>query len=300
MFNRYFVIHIHMKIRRECVSCLLQRTIFECNLVRKEKADKVVKEVCGVFYKHYSPNAISAELATHVHKKAYEIIGSNDPYYDLKKKSNDVALSLRDTAEKIIETSDDMLKTAIVVSIVGNLLDFGIRTSIGEPEDIKKKFNDFVREGLGHDDSEKIKKYLGENKKIIYFTDNAGEIIFDALLMKIIKSYGCHLAVVVRGEPVLTDATYEDAIFAGIDKIADELWDTGGFAVGVNFRILPKKVLNYMKNCDLIISKGMANFESFSDTDWKPIIHLLRAKCQPVANAMNVIINTNVAKLYDT
>ena len=107
-----------------------------------------------------------------------------------------------------------------------------------------------------------------------------------------------HLTLVVKGEHILSDATMEDAISLGFDQIVDEILSTGCFAVGVDFNKLPEKVKERLEQADIILCKGMANYEAFSETDYRPIAYLLRTKCTAIANSMNLSININAVKLY--
>ena len=108
-----------------------------------------------------------------------------------------------------------------------------------------------------------------------------------------------HLTLVVKGEDVLSDATMKDAVEFGLDNVVDEILTTGCFAVGVDFKNLPKKVLKLIDSTNLIICKGMANYEAFSETNYKPIAYLMRTKCSAIARSIGVAQNINVIKLYD-
>jgi uncharacterized protein with ATP-grasp and redox domains len=228
-----------MKIRAECVPCLLGRTLYETYLIDSSKDLKVMEEACRIISTYDLNDTCSAVIATEVHGATYKILGTEDPYKSLKNRCNQIALSLLPKAEKLIETSEDRLK------------------------------------------------------------NNCGEIVFDKLLCKEIKKFDVHLTLVVRGEPILTDATLEDAHEFGLDKIVDRVLTTGCFAVGVDFENMPKDLLNALESADLIISKGMANYETFSETDYRPIAHFLRTKCVPVAEDMGLKTNINVVKIYE-
>lgn len=288
-----------MKIRAECVPCLLGRTLYETYLIDSSKALKVMEEACRIISTYDLNDTCSAVMATEVHGATYKILGTEDPYKSLKNRCNQIALSLLPKAKKIIETSEDRLKSAMICSIIGNVLDFGISSSPENPEKLIEEFDKLYSEGLGVDDTNKVKNYLKKGRKILYFTDNCGEIVFDRLLCKEIKKFDVHLTLVVRGEPILTDATLEDAHEFGLDKTVDRVLTTGCFAVGVDFKQMPKNLLTALKSTDLIISKGMANYETFSETDYRPIAHFLRTKCEPVAEDMGLKTNMNVVKIYE-
>ncbi|ODS39330.1 MAG: hypothetical protein A7315_11230 [Candidatus Altiarchaeales archaeon WOR_SM1_79] len=286
-----------MKIHPKCVPCLLGRTLYETNLIDPSKALKVIEEACKIISKYNLKDTCSAVVATEVHDATYSILGTRDPYKELKKSCNQTALALLPKAEKIIEEAQDKLKSAILCSIVGNVLDFGISSSPDNPERLIEEFDRLYSDGLGTDDTDKIKTYLEKGGKVLYFTDNCGEIVFDKLLCRELKKFDIHLTLVVRGEPILTDATIEDAHEFEFDKVVNQLLTTGCYAVGVDFDHLPKNLKQALDSADLIISKGMANYETFSETNYRPIAYLLRTKCEPVAKDMGLRTNINVVKV---
>ena len=288
-----------MKIQASCIPCLLNRTLYETDLIDSSLALKVMEEACRIIGKYDLKDTCSAEVATEVHQATYFILGTKDPYKIIKNRCNQTALSLLPKAEKLIESSDDRLKSAILCSIIGNVLDFGIPSSPESPEKLVEQFDNLISEGLDVDDTEKIRAYLEKGGNILYFTDNCGEIVFDRLLCREIKNFDIHLGLVVRGEPILTDATIEDVHEFGLDEVVDEVLTTGCFAVGVDFNNMGEDLKKALENADLIISKGMGNYETFSETDYRPIAHLLRTKCEPVAFAMGLKKNINVVNIYE-
>ena len=292
-----------MKIQTQCIPCLLKRIIFETELNTNNPnlKKKVIRNACEILAKNYDHNINSAELATKVHKIVYETLQNNDPYKNLKQQSNEISLSLIPQIKKMIKESKDPLKMSILCSIIGNNLDFGIDGASSEPNDLRKIFKKSIKNGLDYDDTQKFKNILNNSKKILFFSDNCGEIVFDKILCQELKKYnpGLHLTLIVKGEPILSDATMKDAEDLGFIKVVDEILNTGCFAVGVDFDKMPIKLEKKLKNADLIICKGMANYESFSDTNYKPIVYLLRTKCDSIANSMNLPININAVKLYN-
>lgn len=291
-----------MKIQTQCIPCLLKRIIFETEINTRDPnlKNKVIRNACEVLSKYYQHNINSAEIATKVHKIAYETLKNKDPYQKLKQQSNKIALSLTPQIKKMINESKDRLKMSILCSIVGNNLDFGIDGASSHPNDLKKIFKKSIKEGLEYDDTEKFKKILKNSKNIIFFADNCGEIVFDKILCQELKKYkpDINLSLVVKGEPILSDATIKDAEDLDFIKVVDEILTTGCFAVGVDFNKIPINLEKKLENADLIICKGMANYESFSDTNYKPIIYFLKTKCNSIATSMNLPININAVKLY--
>lgn len=291
-----------MKIHTECVPCLLKRIIFETEQSTDDPAVKTntIRNACKLLSELYDPNECSATIATKIHKLIYELLGDDDPYKILKQRSNEVALSLVPQVETLIKKADDPLKMSILCAIVGNTMDFGIAGGSSHPERLKEIFNQLIAEGISYDDTEKLKTLLARSSKIMLFTDNCGEIVFDKILCHQLKRFNpdLHLTVVVKGEHVLSDATIHDAEQLRFHEVADDILTTGCFAVGVDFTRLPSEVKQCLTETDLIICKGMANYEAFSETNYRPIAYLLRTKCNPIASSMKLPQNINAVKLY--
>jgi len=287
-----------MQITPMCVPCLLKRVTFEAELVDRTKVARALKAACKVFGEQYTGNEVSAEIATEVHRAAYRALGCKDPYQKVKRQSNEVAKSLLPKARKILARSRDKLTTAMRLSIIGNILDFGIGMKYHGPKDLIKHFDSLYTDGLGHNDIPKFKHLLKKGARVVYFTDNCGEVIFDGLLFEVLRDMGVKVTVVAKGEPILTDATVKDIERYGIDKLVDEVLDTGTFAVGVDLKRMPSKVRQRLREAALIISKGMANYESFSDSNIHPIVHMLRTKCIPVAESMGMPKDISVIAYY--
>ena len=288
-----------MQFAPECVPCLLNRVLFEVQLVAPEKAQEAMEESLHIMSSEYPKDMNSAALATKVHDRAYAISGSKDPYTDLKKRSDVAAELIFPRARRIVEEAEDRLQAATLCAIAGNVLDFGIDVGFERPEELGKKFDQLVVEGLTINDLPRTKKILKRSKKVLYLLDNCGESVFDRLLVNEIKAYGPKVWGVVKGAPILTDVTMEDAKRARLDECFDRLLTTGSFAVGLDRKKIGRELKRELESADLIVSKGMANFESLSDEGLRPIIYLMRAKCAPVARSIGAKRNDNVAKLYE-
>jgi len=307
--NRYTLIETFvtpfdvMKIQDACIPCLMKRILFE---IRQSSLDDTVKtkalrSAASCLSKTYDPNGCSAVIATKIHKAVYTALDDQDPYRVLKKRSNEIATTLLPTVEKMVKDSKDPLYTSMLCAIIGNMLDFGIEGASSQPEMLLDVFEDAIQQGIGYDDYPKIRKLLETSHHLLFFTDNCGEIAFDKILIRELRYEFPRLKVslIVKGEPVLSDATMKDAMEFGFETVVDEILTTGCFAVGVDFNHLPALVKNRLAEADIIVCKGMANYESFSETSYRPILYLLRSKCQPIADSMNVPVNSNIIKLYN-
>jgi uncharacterized protein with ATP-grasp and redox domains len=287
-----------VRVSPECVPCLLRRAIYEARLVDERKVPAAIRTACGVFARRYRPDRVSARLATEVHRAVYRALGTDDPYREMKRRSNRAMLELFPSAQRLVVSSKDPLRTAILSSIAGNILDFGIRTDISGPEDLKRRFRGIVDQGLAINDLSKLRPLLKNGSNVLFFADNCGEIVLDRLVWRELRKKGVSLTLVVKGEPILTDATMSDVEELGLAREVDAVRDTGSFAVGVDFERIPEDLRRSLRGCDLILSKGMANFESFSSARWRPIAHLMRTKCAPVAAATGSPVDRNIVKLW--
>jgi len=287
-----------MQFASECVPCLLNRVLYEVQLVAPDKAEEAMAESLHVLSSDFPKGMNSAKLATLVHERAYAIIGSKDPYADLKRRSDVAAEAVFPKARKMVEEAGDRLEMAVRVAIVGNVLDFGIDVGFERPEELVKSFDMLMREGLRINDLDQARKLMRKGGKVLYLLDNCGESVLDRLLVQEIKRLGPKVIGVVKGEPILTDVTMEDAQRAHLDKVFDELLSTGSFAVGIDVDKIGPRLKNELEEADLIVSKGMANFESLSDEPYRPVLFLLRGKCEPVSRLIGAKRGDNVAKLW--
>ena len=288
-----------MRMSTECVPCLIRRVLFEAEEANNSKSVEAVQNASRMLGELFGDGVCSATVATQVHRETYRILGTDDPYKALKRKSNEIALELYPIAERFVNRSRNPLRDAFLCAVVGNVLDFGIGTGFDHPETLKKEFRNLLGEGLGHDDTPKIRSLLKSSEKIIYLADNCGEIVLDRLALRELRKFDIDLTVVIKEEPILTDATKKDISGLGLERLADRIVEAPGFAVGLDLESLKGPFGKTMRSADLIIAKGMANFESLSETNLFPIAYLLRTKCTPVAKAMGLPKDINAVKLFE-
>lgn len=287
-----------MDFSAECAPCLLRRILFQTRLVDPSREEEVMSSCLRLLAEEWGPGVNSASLATKAHRLCYDVLGVEDPYADLKEESNRVALSLLPRAEQLIERSEDRLKTACLVAIAGNVMDFGIG-GYEHPEELRHMFDKLVSEEPEPNDLDLMREHLMTAKKVVYLFDNCGEIVLDVPLLRELKGMGLRITGVVKGEPIITDATWDDLSTSGADKVLDERLTTGAFAIGLDLSRAPKALKDAFERADLVIAKGMANFEALSGTEVRPIVHLLRSKCQPVASAIGARKDRNVIRLFE-
>ncbi|HDD60258.1 MAG: hypothetical protein DRN35_00755 [Thermoplasmata archaeon] len=293
-----------MKVDPQCVPCLLGRILYEVKLAGggKDVQKKVIKRALEIMSKGFSEKVASVELATEVHRETYSLLGDDDPYREVKRRSTAVAKELLPLAENYYREAEDRLTAAGTLAVVGNLLDFGIMDAITGPEVLKENFRKYVSEGLHVNHLRRAEKLLLESKDrtVIYFTDNAGEVVFDRFLIEEFKNRGAKVFLVPKGVPILTDATVEDLQEADLLEMVDGIYKTSTFYVGVEIEKMDEKLKKAMEEAALIVYKGMANYEAVSEPEgyrYRPRMFIMKAKCEPVASSLGVKKGENVALL---
>ena len=233
------------------------------------------------------------ELGTNVHRIVKRITGNEDPYKRLKEKCNTMASKLYPKLEPTVKNSKDPLLTAAKIAIAGNTIDFGPRMEINLRQAVEKMLGG----ELVINDMERLKKSALESKNILYLADNAGETFFDRTLIEELEKQNINVTYVVKGAPILNDATFRDAEMAGIDGVANVV-STGTDCVGVLFNECSKEFLKEFENSRLVISKGQGNYESLNDVKNKEIFFLLKIKCPIIAEDIGAKTGSIVLKRF--
>jgi uncharacterized protein with ATP-grasp and redox domains len=224
-------------------------------------------------------NATPPEIAQQVYRVVYEITGIHDPYLAAKKSANKSALSLYPRMKDIVDYSNDNLETACKLAIAGNAIDLGAQAEFGSIYSI-------IEDSLGYQlDQEQYRKFregVGQSSLILYLADNAGEIVFDRILIEqLLKMKKLKIVFVVREKPIINDATLDDALQVGLDKVATII-SNGSDAPATILSQCSPKMLRYYRAADLIISKGQGNYESLSGRS-ENIFFLFKVKCRVIA-----------------
>ena len=291
-----------MKIDPGCPHCLLARVHYEAQLSTddKELQHRAIQAGIDILKEGYGPGVSSGLVATLLHRKAYEILNDNDPYFEVKQQSNKAAKRVLPFAHSLIHEDDpdtkELFKRAVLASVIGNYFDFGVLGFNVTVDMFDRTFTELFERGLDVDDTPGM---LGMLDDVVYIADNCGEIVLDTLVFDVIRKMGGKVTLVVRGGPILTDVTMEDVRTLGIDKKVDRVLTTGSNAIGVCFEEAPDELLKAFDSASLIISKGMANYETLSERTLRPIAYLLRTKCESVAQDMGLEVGYSVAKLLE-
>ena len=268
-----------MKTFLDCIPCFVRQALDSARLATDDEQihEKVVREVLRLSA-DLDMSQSPPEMGQKIHRLIRSLVGSDDPYYRVKKQFNSLALKLYPDLRKQIISSNDQFETAVRLAIAGNIIDFGVKSSLSESE-VKKTINDSLSSYLDPEQVLNFKNAVIEAEKILYLADNAGEIVFDHLLIEQLPIE--KITVVVKGSPVINDATIDDANVVGLGRIV-EVIDNGSDGPGTILETCSQSFRNRFEDADLIIAKGQGNYETLSDLD-KNIFFILKAKCPVIA-----------------
>ncbi len=278
-----------MKMQNDCLPCIARGSLDAARLATDDEGlqRKVVKKVLKELIT-FDLNSPPPLMALFISRTVKEITGVSDPYYRIKKKYNDFALGLLPLLEKkALDSSFDM---ALRLCIAGNIIDFGTHARVG-----RQKVLDTIDEALVMEingEGEVFEKACEKARNILWIADNAGEIVFDRLLL---QKLDCRKIIyAVRGGPAQNDATLEDAEYAGVTGMVKVI-DTGAAIPGVILEYCSEGFRKVYEKADMIIAKGQGNFETLDPLDNR-IFFLFKAKCQVVADHAGCRLNDMVIK----
>jgi hypothetical protein len=210
-----------------------------------------------------------------------------DPFRDLKEESIRKALSLYPELTEMVKASKDPLRTAVMLAIIGNVIDFGANPEFRLEREIERG----LAQKPAIDHYEDLRNHMDHAREILYMGDNAGETVFDRVL---IETMGKPVTFVVRESPIINDAVKEDAVKSGLDEVATII-SSGCDAPGTVLSRCSAAFVDRFERADLVISKGQGNYETLS-REKGPIFHLLKAKCPVIAQDLGVKVGDTVIK----
>ena len=278
-----------MKTYLDCLPCFMSQALRAGRMATKD--EKKIKELLnsvGCMIKDIPLDSTPPETGDLIYQKVREITGVDDPYKKIKESNINEALALYPKLKQVVNNSDNRLLTAIRIAIAGNVIDFGVRKEFNILEDVEK----ILCQEFAILDFEELSYQLNNAKSILYLGDNSGESVFDKIL---IQELGKPVTYVVREIPVINDVTFEDAISSGLDDVA-EIISSGSSAPGTILNLCNDDFLYRFNNADMIISKGQGNYEGISNVD-RSVFFLLKAKCNVIANNLDVKENDIVLKM---
>ncbi|MDD3297039.1 MAG: ARMT1-like domain-containing protein [Candidatus Omnitrophica bacterium] len=291
-----------MKTFLDCIPCFFRQALETSRMVGAgKKKQKAILDKIAAVLPQFSLQASPPEMAREINILISKITGNKDPYREIKKKSNQLALRIYPDLKSKVFHSNDRLLTAVELAIAGNIIDYGVKNSLNVSEELKKILSQekkaIKKEKKSIFDYAKFKRTVIKAENILYLADNAGETVFDRVLIEEIKSMdkSKNIIYAVKASPVINDALLQDAVFCGIDKLATII-SSGSNAPGTVLSLCTKSFLGLYRKADMVISKGQGNFEALSGAR-RPIFFLFMAKCPVIAEYANCNLG-DIALLY--
>jgi len=276
-----------MKTYLECIPCFFKQAL---DVSRFSGADvqtqrQIMNDVARAFLT-FRLEASPPEMGGIIHHIVKRHTGLMDPYIDLKQNSNKLAFAAYDRMKAICDDSRNRLLTGIELAIAGNIIDFAIKTSL----DIDAELDRIIH-GMGNGENrerdffhiDQFREVFSNARNILYLADNAGETVFDRVLIEELKRENPKVEIIyaVKETPIINDALMEDAEYCGIPDIAHVI-TSGSQVPGTILSQCSDSFRTIFYNADMVISKGQGNFEGLSDAD-RTIFFLLLTKCPVIA-----------------
>ena len=277
-----------MQTYLDCYPCFLRQSIEAARMAGATDAQQR-DVVLGIMERlaQITPGTTPPEMGIEIHRLIREITGNPDPYQQVKHEATQKALRLLPKMRAKLNKSENKLETAIRLSIAGNIIDFGLNQTYDLWEEVER----VLAQDFAINDIKLLCERLDEVDSILFLGDNAGETVFDRLLIETLLK---PVTYVVRGGPVLNDATVDDVIAAGIDQVADVI-DSGLQAPGTILARSSGAFQDVFSRAELIFSKGMGNYETLS-TVKAPVFFLLQVKCPVIARDIHAPVGSTVVK----
>jgi damage-control phosphatase, subfamily I len=285
-----------MLLKPDCIPCVLNMSI---SVLRRLPLDEdtvknLYTEILEIpSLQGRSWNTTSVHVIEEVMKKIHRTLNDRDPFASEKDRQNRVVEALYPQLKSWVESSTNPLYTAAKLAILGNAIDFMVPQNT---LDIEKSIKEKLDFPLDQKEFERFEDNLRNSKRVLYFADNCGEIVFDRLFMETVKKLlDIQFVLVVKSVPAMNDVTWKEAHDVGMDGLATVI--ENGIQGPVPGTILARcsdTVKEWMGKADLFISKGGGNFDTLDEEKEafpKPIVFMLLSKCHPYFKTFGVEVN---------
>ena len=280
-----------MHLEPECIPCLFNQVLRAFRLLKPNISREIIIDTQKKLMEYLISFDLEKRASPIIGKVAYnlvaEALGVSDPYASIKKQYNQLALQFYTEAKKIVNRAKDPLFEAIIVAALGNTIDLGTNHKIDFIHDIKN----FTPDKLAINDYDTFKQSLLDTGHLLILLDNAGEIVFDKLLVEtMFKTFpDLEITCSVRSAPIINDATLEDAKFVGLTDLVQVIEASGTPGIDIPTTTDEFKKQFFLKD-GVILSKGQGNFESLYGMEIpnKEVYYLLKAKCSLMERLFSV------------
>lgn len=278
-----------MEAHLDCYPCFARQALDAARMATSdEELQLEVLQKVATLMGRLPPDATPVDMGFAIHRTVREVTGHPDPYREVKKEYNDRGLALLPRLRGVVRNSPDRLLAAVKVAAVGNTIDFGADPGF----DLDRSLEEGLSADLVSSDIDLFARRLAQVESILYVGDNAGEIAFDKILVEELARAGLPVTFVVRGEPIINDATFEDAIYVGMDELA-EVVSSGVGSPGTLLSRSSREFQESFSRAELVLSKGQGNYEGLSG-EGGPVFFLLKVKCPVVAEDLGAELGSLV------
>lgn len=251
-----------MKLNSYCMLCTINRqgekiAHLADETVRTAYMKAVFKLIAEADVEESSP-----EITAKIHKLYESFFGKDNDYTEINRFYNELMLGCEDQISKKIYEKQDTLLEAVKYARTGNYIDFSALKTV-DNERLMQLIADTEKEVIDQKEYTYFCDDLQKAERVVYITDNSGEIVLDKLLIQNIKEKFPHIemTVIVRGGPAINDATIEDAKMTGLTDIVHVIGNGAGVA-GTPLNVISDEAKEKMEQADVVISKGQGNFET--------------------------------------
>ena len=297
-----------MKTKPECINCIISDLwgAIKAEIRDEDTQYAIINKSLSFLGDSFSKDKVPSFFITQVHRIFKEVSGIRVPFKEIRQMSNQVGLMI---ARKVSSQAKKLKGFALFSylvdwAIAGNYVDFRtVGTGYDFPvEELERRFLGCIKQGIQVDEKEKIYQRVKKAKKIVYIHDNVGEIALDKLLVSNLREYCPEVISAVRGGPITSDATREDAIQVGLKEAASRVILAGPDTLGISFEEMSKELKEDIEEADLIITKGQANFYVMSEESKRlkaDVVCLFRTKCQVVSSIFGYKEEINLVTILE-
>ncbi len=281
-----------MSIRSECLSCILRMQLEKIPIGCMEEEKLLYKQRVLKVLSEAKVSESAPLLIKRINDIQTELFGNSTDYTEIKRFYNNYVSEKQTKIENDIAKAEDSLLRAMQYSLTGNYIDFGAMENVDNA-----RFEQFLSDAssihLGCE-YEQFCQDLEHAKRLVFLTDNCGEIVFDQILVRTIKRLypAINITVIVRGNAVLNDATLEDAFQIGLTEECDVIGNGTNIA-GTCLNLISNEARRAIDLSDVIISKGQGNFETLQDCGLN-VYYLFMCKCEMFAKRFQVDLYTGM------
>ncbi len=267
------------RLHTGCINCILDRQLNNFDSDTPEEKRREYMQALLRILSEASAEESGPVIAERIHELQKEMFGREADFSKIKHTYNQMMLNKEDEVQRKIAASADPLKRAIQYAMTGNYIDFGALDGV-EDEKLEELLERSEQNPVDAKEYANLKKDLEEASKLVYLTDNCGEIVLDKILIgQLMQQYPqIDITVIVRGKPALNDATIEDAEEAGLSEVVTVIGNGNGIT-GTWLPEISAEAREKIEEADLILSKGQGNFETLQGCG-KNIYYMFLCKCK--------------------